>query len=375
MTPRDPAWWVAWLRTQALPLWADAGFDRTQGTFVERLALDASPLPDVPRRVMVQARQIHVYATAARHGWFAGADALAVRAGDAMIARYGGGDGREGWAFSADRAGAVLDARRDLYAQAFVLLALAGLIRLDPRPAYRAIVRHTLAFLDRVMADPAGGYVEQHPCPILPRRQNPHMHLFEAYLALHETGFCGDFSDRIAVLIGLFDRFFLPPGETVLAEYYEADWGVAGRRDAFEPGHHFEWIWLLVRYADISGHPVSDRTDRLLPAAMRGIDAAGRVIGGMGTAEPIDPRSRLWGMMEAAKAFGCPPVAFLHPAAMPDALEAAWRSFLRPAIPGGWIDHIAANGEALVDHIPASSLYHICTAVDFLYRHPPPRKR
>lgn len=368
MTPRDVAWWIDWLSNRALPLWADAGHDFADGSFVERLGLDGAPLCAVPRRVMVQARQVHVYVVAAHNRWFAGADALAVRAGDTMIARYGDGDGRNGWAFAARGDGTVTDARRDLYAQAFVLLALAGLLTIDRRPTYRRIVRQTLRFLDRSMADAAGGYVEQLPVNDLPRRQNPHMHLLEAYLALQAGGACGDLGDRIAAIIDLFDRVFLPPGATALAEYYGPTWARIGAPDAFEPGHHFEWIWLLDRHAALCGGSVPSRIDRLLPPALRGIDAAGRVVEGMGGAGPAVPSCRLWAMMEAAKALALPPASAALPTALEVTLEAAWRTFLAPAIPGGWVDRVDADGAPLVDHIPASSLYHICTSVDFLYR-------
>jgi len=51
---------------------------------------------------------------------------------------------------------------------------------------------------------------------------------------------------------------------------------------------------------------------------------------------------------------------------MADVLDAAWRSFLAPAVPGGWVDRTDRHGAAQVDHMPASSLYHVCTALDFL---------
>jgi len=52
-----------WAVDDALPLWATAGFDGSNGRFEERLAFAGDPLPSVPIRLMVQARQIYVYAT------------------------------------------------------------------------------------------------------------------------------------------------------------------------------------------------------------------------------------------------------------------------------------------------------------------------
>jgi mannose-6-phosphate isomerase len=356
MRPEDPAFWTDWLCSKALPLWADAGQD--DDGFVERLALDGTPQPDVPRRLVVQARQIHVFATAARRGWFpAGAD-LALRGGDTMIARYWQAGGQPGWAFSCTRAGRVADDRRDLYAHAFVLLALAALIRLDPAPRTIARVQQTLDFLDHALAHPAGGYAEAWPGTTLPRRQNPHMHLLESLLALQETGACGDLGPRIAAMIDLFDRRFLPAGSDVLAEYYDAGWTPANPARAFEPGHHFEWVWLLGRTAALTGIPVEDRVERLLRQASRGIVDSGQVIDCMGPDGPLAASCRLWPAMEAAKV--------LTGAARARVLNAAWHAFLAPAHPGGWIDHLDPRGVPLVAYMPASSLYHVCTALDFL---------
>ena len=87
MTPAEPAFWAGWLCRQALPLWSNAGHD--EHGFVERLALDGTPQPDVPRRLMVQARQIHAFAIAARRGWYPGAADLALRAGETMVTATG----------------------------------------------------------------------------------------------------------------------------------------------------------------------------------------------------------------------------------------------------------------------------------------------
>ena len=52
----------------ALPLWAAAGFDEANGRFHERLEFSGAPLPDVPRRLIVQARQIVVVADSSKMG-------------------------------------------------------------------------------------------------------------------------------------------------------------------------------------------------------------------------------------------------------------------------------------------------------------------
>lgn len=362
MTPALPARWIDWLRDQALPLWRDAGFDRQSGSFVERLSPQGAPLLEVPRRLMVQARQIHVFATAARHGWDKDGADLALRAGDAMTAHYAAGT--EGWVFSCMADGTVADARRDLYAHAFVLLALADLVRLDGQARHIRSVQTTLAFLDREMAHLAGGFAENWPDQMLPRRQNPHMHLLEALIAVQETGLCGDMSARMDAIVSLFDRRFFS-SNAVLTEFFDDDWSPMNPDNSFEPGHHFEWAWLLARHGAMTRRDPASRIERLLAQGLRGCDSQGRVIEMVSDKAKAGTR-RLWGAMEAAKALAPPlPAAARKPAAQ-QVLDTAWQSFIAPAVAGGWIDRVDAAGNSLVDHIPASSLYHIVTAVNFL---------
>src|SRR3546814_19321730 len=83
------------------------------------------------------------------------------------------------------------------------------------------------------------------------------MHLFEALLALHEaTGDAGWLEKALRIRDLLRDRF-TSPRDGGLGEYFTPDWrpdpGDAGR--VREPGHHFEWVWLLHRHGSLSGAP------------------------------------------------------------------------------------------------------------------------
>jgi mannose/cellobiose epimerase-like protein (N-acyl-D-glucosamine 2-epimerase family) len=88
---------LGWATDAALPLWATAGFDVEHGRFEERLSLGAERLPDVPIRLLSQARQIYAYALAARRGWYPGAATLVERAYASMVRDFLGRDGRHGW--------------------------------------------------------------------------------------------------------------------------------------------------------------------------------------------------------------------------------------------------------------------------------------
>lgn len=147
-----------WLLAEALPLWGGCGFDRSYHRFHERLSFAGAPLVDVPLRLMVQARQIHVHALAALNGWHPSAEELAREALESMVRDYWRVDGEDGWAHSISRDGKVIDASGDLYAHAFVLLAMSSVIRIGTSTREEKIIDDTLSFLDGSMAVCWGGH-------------------------------------------------------------------------------------------------------------------------------------------------------------------------------------------------------------------------
>lgn len=357
---------VAWLRRDTLPLWQTVGFDRDAGTFLERLDVEARPLSDTPRRAMVQARQIFVFAAAHEKGWCDGAAALAEQAG-AMLVRHYRSDGLPGWAFSAARDGSIIDGRRDFYAQAFVLFALAHLARLTGQGSWLDLADDTLRFMDEHMATPAtGGYAEGVPAVAAPRRQNPHMHLLEALLALHEADASRAYLPRADRIVELMRRRFLRGPCSVLVEYYDHDLNPAGSPPfTFEPGHHCEWAWLLTRHAQLGGRgSAPSLAGRLWTGAVDlGMDEHGTIFDEVGgTGRIIQRSTRLWPYTEAARAatlaIARPDRAVTAPSI---AREMAHR-FLKPAAKGCWVDHLSADGTPLSTAVPASSLYHLVGA-------------
>jgi mannose-6-phosphate isomerase len=127
-------------------LWASRGFDPEHQRFEERLTPDGAPDRESPHRLTVQARQIHSYALARRRGWFTGADRLMERAFGSMLRDF---RQPHGWVFTVHRDGRPADGRRDLYAHAFVLLALGSYGGLTGERAPLALADDLLAELDR----------------------------------------------------------------------------------------------------------------------------------------------------------------------------------------------------------------------------------
>lgn len=358
-----------WAIDHALPLWADAGFDRSTGLFVEKLDLDGGPVADVPRRLTVQARQIYTYAHAALLGWYPAGGDLAPRTANAMIARYHGADGNAGWLYTTAPDGTPADATRDFYAQAFALYALAWAYKLQPDPQFAVARDATLDFLDRSMAHAAGGYRAALGSDGSMMPQNPHMHLLEAMLAWWEATGEERFLARADTLVALWRTRFFQPAHGTLSEYFDAAWQpLPGERGRLcEPGHHFEWVWLLHRYAAARGGKAEAAADALYRHAVtHGHAADGRVIDELvDEGRATKPSSRCWPQTEAIKAHGA-----LHEAGDAGAEALALRSgmalfthFLGRPVAGGWIDQVDADGAPASAAMPATTLYHAFLAI------------
>ena len=358
----------SWLTEKALPLWSTRGFDRERGRFHERLAFDGSPLPQPGYRVMVQARQIATFAQVTLLGWFDGA-AVAERAYASMVETSCRADGREGWVFSIDAAGQPRDVTRDLYGHAFVLYALAWMHRLTGSRAPVALAHDTLDWIETGMVGVGSGFRDAVPERDAFRRQNPHMHLLEAVLALWEATGDDRFAASATALTDLFAGHLLGPRGVVL-ELFDVDWRPieASGRNIVEPGHQFEWVWLLRWYQRLSGRSFDGHLQRLLDHALTyGVRVdTGIVIDTVDeTGNAVARSRRSWTHAEALKA-----VAVEHehrrPAMASRAtalLDEIATTFAPHRLDGGWIAHVDQNGTAIVDYMPASTLYHLTGAI------------
>jgi mannose/cellobiose epimerase-like protein (N-acyl-D-glucosamine 2-epimerase family) len=352
-----------WTVGTALPFWAERGFDAGAARFRERLDFAGSPV-SVPHRAMVQARQIFVFAEAARFGWLPDGAPLAEAAMASLLRDFA-----EDWgdqtsvAFSIDPAsGAIVSGMRDAYAHAFLLFSIAALYRLNGDSRLLDRADRIINFVERQLADPAyGGLFDAIPAPA-EKRQNPHMHLLEAYLFLDIAAPGRGYIERAATLVDLFRRYFFRNG--LLLEYFAPDWSPSPRAE-WEPGHHFEWVWLLAEYGARAGDDVGAFTEQLYASATRhGIAADGLILDALSPEHAVIRSSRrLWPHAEAIKAAAARKDSDSNARAFAEAMATKLMDhFLDQPFAGGWIDHVAADGAPLVDYVPASSLYHLVLA-------------
>ncbi|HEX2590791.1 MAG TPA: AGE family epimerase/isomerase [Rhizomicrobium sp.] len=362
-----------WLETAALPLWWAAGADHALGGFQEALDGDGRPVAR-RRRLRVQTRQAFVYATAGRRGWQGPWRSAARHGVDFVLDRYQRPDGQ--FRTMVDEHGAPADEKAVLYDQAFVLLSLASLTRSGVAAGQdaRAVAHRLTDEIAATRAHPSGGFREiaQHGSEL---QSNPHMHLFEAALEWNAVEPDGRWAKLAGQILDLALKTFIDPEVGCLREFFAEDGrpmpGVAGT--LVEPGHQFEWAWLLCRWNAI--RPSSD----VLAAARRlyeigeqhGVDAQRNVAVDSLNASlaTVSGSARLWPQTERAKAA----LALARMARSGEERSTLERSalaglnglaqYLEMPVHGLWRDNLRPNGTFVAEPSPASSLYHIVGAI------------
>ena len=260
--------------------------------------------------------------------------------------------------------GTQLDTGVEVYDQAFALLAMATLHDADPSTIdLSSEAKRTLeALQDRRLA--GGGFRERGAHPY---QANCNMHLFESALAWEAAGEpdWAALSDELAALA--LTRF-IDPETGVLREFFDGDWrALRGEDGLVEPGHQFEWAWLLQRWGRLRGEGAAmAAARRLFDNGLRGVDPARNVaVNALWDDLSVRDRSaRLWPQTEHLK-------AALRLGDEAQGLRAAgvWRSTWRSPTRGAWRDKLGPDGRFVDEPAPATSFYHLMVAVLELTAH------
>jgi mannose-6-phosphate isomerase len=370
--PEALADWAAryehWLATAALPLWWSLGADHVRGGFHEQLDMRGCAAP-VPRRARVQTRQTFVYTTAEALGWPGPGREAALHGMRWFRAHYLREDGLFRSEVESD--GRPTDNTATLYDQSFALLAMASLHNLGGLPAgIDSEAEKLLHAVKREMRHEAGGFRESQPSAF---QSNPHMHMLEAALAWLEAGGGAIWEVLAEEIVALCLERFIDPEEGFLREHFTAQWEPAlGERGRIvEPGHQFEWAWLLARWSQLRNKPEALLAARgLFAAGARGIDPV-RGVAVDALYENLTVRSsraRLWPQTERFKA-----ALLLHEIHGADedepylahavgAAESLWR-YLETPTAGLWRDKLLPTNRFVEEPSPASSFYHTIGAI------------
>jgi mannose-6-phosphate isomerase len=378
---------LGWLRDCALPLWDRHGVDRVAGGYFETLAVDSAgglACAGGVRRGRVVARHLYAFDVGHRIGWESRVSNPVEHGRAYLFAHLYGGDGLFHTAVHAD---SRLPAEPfSLYEHAFYLFALARLAAASD--AGHSVRSTALLCLDRLRGGWGkvnGGFDEANP-PLLPLKSNPHMHLLESALAwieVSEGAARHPWIELARELVTLCMTSFVDPRSGAIREYFDHEWrpapGTAGR--ILEPGHQFEWAWLLFEWA-ASGHVDGASRKAAAAAALRlievgegsGVDQVrGVAINEIWDDMTVkDANAKLWPQTERLKAWCARLVnsrglaeAELACRKIAAAARGLWQYLcVEPA--GLWHEVLTAEGSFAPGPSKASSFYHVVCAIDVL---------
>lgn len=367
-----------WTYGTLIPSWIARAVDREAGGFVEEFRPDGEAVAAPDRSALTTARLTYTFSHAARLSGSPEAMAAAHH-GFALLLKAYEANGYVPKRFRPD--GVASLPRRDLYDLAFVLFASAHYHRLTGEASAIRLAGATMDLIETELAAPLGGYAEDD-LGTLPRRQNPHMHLLEAFHALAEATGSQRWLDAAGGIVRLAEERFIDAKGT-LGEFFDLNWqpvaGEAGRLR--EPGHQFEWVWLLHHHQRLTGwdraRPLADGLYRFglaqgldrdpgYPAlVLDGVDPEGNIVA---------PTKLLWPQTEFIKALGAR-FEFADDAEagarLPGHIELMFRHFV-DARTGIWHNQLDRAGVPLPVSLPSRVLYHLFLCLAETLRIMPP---
>ncbi len=356
------------LRTGILPYWMFNAVDPERGGFVGEVTGEDARTPDAPKGAVLNARILWTFSAAHRAFAVRAYRALADRAAAYVRAHFL--DPRHGGLYwMLDAAGAPLQDRKHIYAQAFGIYGLSEHFRAtgDER-SLEAALELTL-LVEQHAADPVhGGYQEAFSLdwrPLHdvrlgetdadePRSMNTHLHLLEAYANLLRAREHAALRERTAALLRLVLERVVDRAAGHLVPFFDVDW--TPRSSAVSYGHDIEASWLLLEVADAVGdEPLREQARtasvRLAETALaEGLDPRGGLLDGPAAEDDDVARQKEWWVQAEAIVGFVNAYELTGRADFVDAACAVWEFTKKHVIDitgGEWRRRVARDGSPL----------------------------
>jgi len=344
--------WAHFLDT-IVPLWEGPGWNNALELPYEALSEGHQPLAPQRYRAMACARQLFVFTSLGdRPGARERAASLF-----ASLNRHFADPVNGGWYYSIDAEGAPLDARKDLYTHAFIVFACAHYARQAPEA--QTGLTQALAAVQR-FATPGGLYEAclDRDWSSLGRGplQNPLMHLAEAFLASLDTRPDAQTGAALDALCDAMHREFFDAQQGVLLEKPRTavdNW--------YEPGHQFEWFYLLASSPRLNAHALAkDMAQALLRSEQQGLRDGAVCAMLAADGKLVDGTRRIWAHAEYLRALSLLPERVDTLAC---GLLQLQQQFMRPE---GWFECRDASGVVSRHDMPSTTPYHLYTCLEAL---------
>ncbi len=221
-----------------------------------------------------------------------------------------------------DFQGEVINARKQIYAQAFTIYALAEYYELT---GFSAVLQQALTLFDRIekhsLDAKFGGYFEafgRHWEPIADLRlstkdandaktMNTHLHVLEAYTTLYRVSQHPRVGEALKKLVDCFMKRFIALDTGHLLLFFDEEWRAKSKVVSF--GHDIEASWLITEAIDQFADPVLDKSAKDWTLALaritkeRGLDPTGGLNNEQKANGKTDTDKHWWPQAEAVIGF------------------------------------------------------------------------
>ena len=337
-----------------VPLWQGPGWNADMALPYEALDAQHQPLPPQRYRAMACARQLYLFSSLI--GQVPGAEARAAALFRSLQQHFHDAE-HGGWFYSIDPQGAPLDPRKDLYTHAFILFACAHYWDKVREPLVESVLNAALEVIAQRFATGDGLYeasldrdwssLDSGPL------QNPLMHLAEAFLATLSVREDIDVQRALVDLCTAMQKRFIDPQQSVLMEK-----PLGAVDNWFEPGHQFEWYFLLESSPLLRGSALHTSLDRAFTLTeQRGVDPQTGAVLAMLNLKGLakDATQRIWAQAEYLRALTLRPDS---QASVQRQLQALQQRFLHAR---GWFECRDEQGEVSRKDMPSTTPYHLAT--------------
>ena len=346
----------AHFRQVIVPLWQGPGWNAELALPYEALSPAHQPLPPQRYRAMACARQLYVFASLIDDPAFPAAAERAAALFRSLQSHFHDAE-HGGWFYSIDPHGAPLDQRKDLYTHAFIIFACAHYWAKVREPLVESVLNAALQVVLEQFSTGNGLYeasLDQDWSSLgSGPLQNPLMHLAEAFLATLSVREDSTVQSALLALTDAMQQHFIEPVHNVMLEKPRGavdNW--------FEPGHQFEWLFLLASSPLLRGTALHGSLDRAFGFAEQvGVDPQSGAVCGMlapdGTLR--DGTQRIWAQAEYLRALTL----------RPEGAERVQRQLLalqqRFLYTGGWYECRDGQGNVSREDMPSTTPYHLAT--------------
>ena len=245
--------------------WCNYAQDHEQGGFYGEVDAHNQPVKNASKGVILNARILWFFSEAARATGDKRYADCAQRAFDYLLQKFHDPE-QGGFYWELDASGQLLNSKKQIYAQGFVIYALSAYFQLSENPVARDQALACFALIEQYGVDrQQQGYLEAFTREWgaiadlrlsekdlnYPKSQNTHLHVLEAYTSLYQICPSAEVKAALRYNIEMFDNYMINRSNYHLRMFMDLSW------QDFSPGltygHDIEAAWLIGRALEVLG--------------------------------------------------------------------------------------------------------------------------